>query len=88
MPGMMTPLRLSSVQTFFEPFPHLLSLESLELEVSYRVLAWFELGAPWRLVETNFYEQFEFSLLDAQLPPELAFLQSPQFLDDSEAACC
>jgi len=80
MPGIMTPLRLSFVQTFFEPFPYVLSLESLELDVSYRVLAWFESGAPWRLVETDFYEQFEFSLLDAQLPPELTFLQTPDFL--------
>ena len=77
---MMAPLRLSSVQTFFEPFPHLLSLESLELAVSCRVLAWFESDAPWHLVETDFYEQFEFSLLDAQLPPALTFLQSSDFL--------
>ncbi len=76
----MTPLRLSSVQTFFEPFPYVLSLESFELDVSYRVLAWFESDAPWRLVETDFYEQFEFRLLEAQLPPELTFLQSPDFL--------
>ena len=76
----MTLLRLSSVQTFFDPFPYVLSLESLELDVSYRVLAWFESDAPWRLVETDFYEQFEFSLLDARLPSELIFLQSPDFL--------
>lgn len=76
----MVPLRLSSVQTFFDPFPHLLSLESLELAVSYRVLAWFESNAPWQLVETDFYEQFEFSLLNTQLPPDLTFLQSSDFL--------
>ena len=76
----MTPLHLSSVQTFFDPFPYVLSLESLEWDASYQVLAWFESGAPWRLVETDFYEQFEFSLLDAQLPPELIFLQTPDFL--------
>ena len=76
----MAPLRLSSVQTFFEPFPHLLSLESLELAAIYRVLAWFESDAPWQLVETDFYEQFEFSLLNAQLPPDLTFLVSSNFL--------
>lgn len=77
---MTIPLRLSSVQTFSEPFPYMVSPECLDLDTSCQILAWFESGAPWRLVETDFYEQFEFSLLDIQLPPELTCLRTPDFL--------
>ena len=77
---MTTPLRLSSVKTFSEPFPYVVSSQGLELDVSRQILTWFESDAPWRLVKTDFYEQFEFRLLDVRLPPELTFLQSPDFL--------
>lgn len=80
MQGMTTLLHLSSVETFSEPFPYLVSPQGLDLDVSWRILAWFESDAPWQLVETDFYEQFEFSLLDIQLPPELSFLRAPDFL--------
>jgi hypothetical protein len=36
-----------------------------------QVLTWFECGAPWRLKLASFYEQYEFSLLDAALPADL-----------------
>lgn len=77
---MTTPLRLSSVETFSEPFPYVVSPQGLDLAVSRRILAWFESDAPWRLVKTDFYEQFEFSLLDVRLPRELTFLRTPDFL--------
>lgn len=77
---MTTPLHLSSAETFFEPFHYVVSAECLDLDVSCQILAWFESDAPWQLVETDFYEQFEFSLLDIQLPPELSFLRAPDFL--------
>ena len=77
---MKPPLRLSPVEAFSEPFPYAVSPESLDLAVSRRILAWLESDAPWRLVETDFYEQFEFSLSDSQPPPDLAFLRSPAFL--------
>jgi len=77
----MTPfLRLASVKTFSEPFPYAISPESLDLNVSSQILGWLESDAPWRLVETEFYEQFEFSLYDSQPPLSLTFLRSPDFL--------
>ena len=82
----MTPvLRLFSPEVFPEPFPYIVSPASLDLAVSCRILTWLESEAPWRLVETDFYEQFEFSLLDGQLPPDLAFLRSSDFLVAAKA---
>ena len=40
------------------------------------LLEWFECGAPWRLVETDFYEQYEFSMLDTVLPERVCPLAS------------
>lgn len=73
-------LRLSSAETFSQPFPYVISPETLASDVSCRILAWLESDAPWQLVETDFYEQFELSLSDSQLPPDLAFLNSSEFL--------
>lgn len=82
----MTPLLcLSSAEVFSEPFPYVISPESLDLAVSCRILAWLESEARWRLVETDFYEQFELSLLHGHLPPDLAFLRSPDFLAAARA---
>ena len=72
--------RLSCVEAFSEPFPYIVSPECLDPAVSCRILTWLESAAPWRLVETDFYEQFEFSLLNSQLPSDLAFLLSSAFL--------
>ena len=77
----MTPsLRLFSSEVFSQPFPYMISPASFDVDVSYRVLSWLETGAPWRYVETDFYEQFEFSLLHVQLPTDLDFLRSRDFL--------
>ena len=73
-------LRLSSAEAFSQPFPYVVSSEGLDTAVSCRILAWLESAAPWQLVETDFYEQFEFSLSDCQPPPDLAFLRSSDFL--------
>ena len=44
------------------------------------LLQWFESDAPWRLVETDFYEQYEFSMLDVVLPENVSELTSPDSL--------
>lgn len=80
---MMPPLPLSFVKVFSKPFPHAVSRESFGLAINQRILGWLESEAPWCLVETDFYEQYEFSLLDIQLPPDLAFLRSPLFLEST-----
>ena len=41
------------------------------------LIEWFETDAPWRLVETDFYQQYEFNMLHMPLPECLAPLISP-----------
>lgn len=77
---MSTPLRLSNVEVFSNPFHYIVSSEAFDPDVGHTVLAWLEADAPWELVEADFYEQFEFSLWEAQLPPRLSFLREHTFL--------
>lgn len=73
-------LTLASTEVFALPFPYFVSPQALSLELSFELLNWLEKDAPWKLVETDFYEQYEFSFFDVQLPIELAFLTSPEYL--------
>ena len=64
------------------PFRYFLARRCLARDVERALLEWFETGAPWRLVETDFYQQHEFDMLDAALPPNAAPVAAP----DSVAA--
>jgi Rps23 Pro-64 3,4-dihydroxylase Tpa1-like proline 4-hydroxylase len=77
-----SPLCLSSAEAFSTPFDYFVSPEALSGDFSKTVLVWFEEEAPWKLVETDFYEQYEFSLLDVDLPPELAVLIESNLIDE------
>ena len=74
--------RLTSPEVFVEPFPYFTAVEGLGEIISSACLEWLENEAPWKLVETDFYEQYEFSLLDSPLPPPLTFLTERLFLRD------
>ena len=74
--------RLESPEVFIEPFPYLTAAEGLGKVNSTALLEWLETKAPWKLVEQDFYEQFEFSLSDAPLPDHLKFLTQRCFLGD------
>jgi hypothetical protein len=65
---------------FSEPFPYAVSPRAFNHEVSFDILDWLEEAAPWKLVKTDFYEQFEFSFHDALIPEQLTFLQEETFL--------
>jgi hypothetical protein len=66
-----------------DPFAHVAIDHCLEDVDAAALLAWFEDAAPWRLVETDFYEQYEFSLLHVALPTAaIARLFSRVALDD------
>ena len=54
---------------FTEPFPYFTAAEGLGEVISSTFLVWLENEAPWKLVETDFYEQYEVSLIDVSLPP-------------------
>src|SRR5258707_8458561 len=77
-----SPLCLSYVEAFSTPFEYFVSPEALANDLSFAVLHWFETGAPWELVETDFYEQYEFSLWDVEVPSELLVLRQPGFLNE------
>ena len=71
-------LRERSVEV--SPFPYATMLRCLSPELGDRLLAWFESDAPWRLAQTDFYEQYEFSCWDSP-SPLAAFLTSREVLD-------
>jgi Rps23 Pro-64 3,4-dihydroxylase Tpa1-like proline 4-hydroxylase len=73
--------RNSSVQVDVEPFPHFVIEQAFGSDPCNSLLGWLETEAPWRLVETDFYEQYEFSLIDVQTPADLSFLSSDEYLD-------
>jgi len=71
---------LANTEIFTAPFPYFASPQALSLELSFELLTWLENDAPWKLVETDFYEQYELSFFDVQLPTDLKFLTSPEYL--------
>ena len=71
---------LSSVESFSKPFDYFVSPQALGDDLSTTLLSWLETGAPWKLVETDFYEQYEFSFWDVDVPPELIIFREPDFL--------
>ena len=58
----------------FTPFPHLRISEILHRDEADSVLRWFREEAPWKPIVAEFYEQYEFSLLNSLLPSETAHL--------------
>ena len=54
------------------PFRYFLARRCLARDLEPALLEWFETDAPWRLVETDFYQQHEFDMLDAALPASVA----------------
>ena len=73
-----TPLRI--VEQAGRPFRYFLADQCLTRIVERDILAWFETNAPWRLAETDFYEQYEFSLFDSNLPGSLKSMILPDSL--------
>ena len=76
---------LTSLEVLSEPFPYFTADEGFGESQSLSILDWLETEAPWELVEADFYEQYEFSLLGISLPPHLAFLSERSFLDEFRA---
>jgi len=72
---------LEPAESVVVPFHYFLSTRCLLPEIEAALLAWFEGDAPWRLVEADFYEQYEFDLRDAHLPEPLGALVAPDMLD-------
>lgn len=62
------------------PFRYVLVENVLPVVVAEAVLSWFENSAPWQLIIADFYEQYEFSLLHADLPDTCFTLCSKESL--------
>jgi len=64
-----------------EPFNYFIMPKAFEEEDSRKILNWMQTKAPWKLVEADFYTQYEFDLKNISLPKEIAFLSGREFLD-------
>jgi len=73
-------LDMENAEVFAMPFPYFVCNQTLSPQLCSEFLTWFENDAPWKLIETDFYEQYEFSFFDVQLPSEISFLTSPEYL--------
>lgn len=63
------------------PFPHLRVNEILSRDDADRVLHWLQEDAPWKLTVADFYEQYEFSLLNSPLAPGMECLIQADFIE-------
>jgi Rps23 Pro-64 3,4-dihydroxylase Tpa1-like proline 4-hydroxylase len=75
-------LRLNTIEIFSNPFSYFISREAFNPKVAETILDWLETAAPWRLVVADFYEQYEFSFWNVELPSQLAFLIQEHSLDE------
>ena len=67
------------VQT--KPFDYFILPNAFRENEGFSILEWLETSAPWKLVEANFYTQYEFDLKDVLLPPDIEFLYQRNFLN-------
>ena len=74
-------IKPDSLFAYREPFSYFMAEASLDQEVLSSLIPWLESKAHWKLVETDFYEQYELVWTEGQLPAAVSFLRSPAFLD-------
>jgi Rps23 Pro-64 3,4-dihydroxylase Tpa1-like proline 4-hydroxylase len=75
-------LCLSHAESFSSPFEYFTSPKALNANLAARILTWLETAASWKLVEANFYEQYEFSLWNTALPFDIEILVSTDFINN------
>jgi len=78
-------LNLSSAVVYNTPYPHFSCTSVLSNGFEHTIYDWFQKTQEWHLVETDFYEQYEFSLFSISLPNNVKCLVEPQFLDSIKA---
>jgi len=62
------------------PFPHFSTDVALDIQLANRLLSWLIGCDFWSYTETSFYTQYEFSLLQVDLPEVLHPLRNPVFI--------
>jgi len=65
-----------------KPFKYFYGTSNVKVNMLLKSVSWFKSHAPWKLIETDFYEQYEFSLFDVDLPDEVKYLISETTLND------
>ena len=70
---------LDSVEYDTLPFEHFAG-RGIQPDAGREWLDWLEADAPWKLTTTDFYEQYEFSLLHASPTPVTRCLAGPEAL--------
>ncbi|NOR71747.1 MAG: 2OG-Fe(II) oxygenase [Methylomarinum sp.] len=63
------------------PFEYFFGESEIESNILSLWLDWFESSAPWKLTETDFYEQYEFSLRHTKLPDQVKYLVDSDMLE-------
>lgn len=74
------------VEKHDRPFHYLIAEDCVPPELAGVLLDWFEKDAPWTLVETDFYEQYEFNLLRVEPPDGVRDLLSGGWLEQCRTA--
>ena len=54
-----------------DPFPHVCATQAFDFAQSLKILSWLEKDAPWKLKIAEFYEQYEFSFDQLELPCDI-----------------
>ena len=64
-----------------DPYKHFFSEYIIDDGLYQQIINWLTIKAPWKLVEADFYTQFEFSLKHAVLPCFMDFLVKDNYLN-------
>ncbi|MDE8755408.1 2OG-Fe(II) oxygenase [Pectobacterium polaris] len=64
------------------PYKYFSCSSGLPSEISDDILGWLETNAPWKRVNQSFYDQYEFSFYDAELPEKISFIKSDIFINE------
>lgn len=75
---MIVSLGISWARGCEDPYRHIWIPRLFPCSENDRILHWLEQDLPWQYTRTNFYQQFEFSLKDVDLPSDLEFLTSAE----------
>lgn len=73
------PINLSEPDYYTKPFSFICSSNVLEPQLSLDLLYWLENFNSWKLIKTDFYEQYEFSFQDVNLPISLSCFEDGSF---------
>lgn len=65
-----------------DPYQHVWIPRLFPAKTSNRILEWLEQDLPWQYTQTSFYQQFEFSLRDVDLPADLKFVAAAETMSE------